>query len=83
MNKKQTPKRRLRVKEEEKYTKFQIAMQYFPDKSYATASRNLRYWIASDKALRDALHATGYRDRGKFMTEEQYQILIDHVGEPL
>ena len=82
MNKKQTPKR-LRTIASDKYTKFQIAMQYFPDKSYATASRNLRYWIASDKALRDALHATGYRDRGKYLTEEQYQILIDHVGEPL
>ena len=82
MNKKRTPKY-LSSKPSEKYTKFQIAMLYFPDKSYATASCNLRYWIASDKALRDALHATGYRDRGKFLTEEQYQILVDHVGEPI
>ncbi len=83
MNKKQTPKRRRRVQADERYTKFQIAMQYFPDKSYATASRNLRYWISSDKSLRDALRATGYRHRSKYLTEEQYQILIDHVGEPL
>ncbi len=33
-----------RIPAEPRYTKFQVAMRYFPDDNFATASRKLRRW---------------------------------------
>lgn len=65
------------------YTKFQIAMQYFPDQTYGSASRRLRKWIAEDAELLAALKASGYSPAQRHFTEEQYNILREFIGDPL
>ena len=75
--------RRLRKAPAETYTKFQVAMLYFPDQSYDAASRRLRKWIAEDPALLKALKAAGYTPAQRHFTEEQYGILREFIGDPL
>lgn len=68
---------------EPRYTKFQVAMLYFPDDSYDTASRKLRRWIGGDPPLREALLRTDYRTRQRHFTETQLNLLKEYFGEPL
>lgn len=68
---------------EPRYTKFQIAMRYFPDDNFATASRKLRRWIHDDCELIDTLRKTGYHALQRHFTENQVKILNDFIGEPL
>ncbi len=68
---------------EPRYTKFQIAMLYFPEDSYDTASRKLRRWIHDDLPLKEALLGTGYRARQRHFTETHLNLLKEYFGEPL
>ena len=65
------------------FTKFQIALQYYPDCSEQTASRYLRRDIHEDPALLAALRKVGYRNTRKKFSERQVQILREYLGEPL
>ena len=75
--------RRFHKAPAETYTKFQIAMLYFPDQSYEAASRRLRKWIAEDPALLGALKVAGYTPAQRHFTEKQYNILREYIGDPL
>ena len=68
---------------EPRYTKFQIAMRYFPDDNFATASRKLRFWIHSDRDLLEALRKTGYLPLQRHFTEQQLKIITTFIGEPI
>ena len=68
---------------EPRYTKFQVAMLYFPDDSYDTASRKLRRWIGGDLPLKEALRRTGYRTTQRHFKESQLNLLKEYFGDPL
>lgn len=66
------------------YTKFQIALQYFPhliDRP-DSASRSLRRWMHNARGLIPALQATGYRESQQYFSDRQVQILHEYLGEP-
>lgn len=65
------------------YSKFQVAMQYFPDDRYDTASRKLRRWIRDDPPLQEALRRTGYRTTQRHFTETHLNLLKEYFGDPL
>lgn len=65
------------------YTKFQIALQYYPDCTEATASRRLRRDIHEDPTLLAALRQVGYRNLNKTFTDRQVSILREYLGDPL
>ena len=73
---------RLRTDKEERYTKFQIALQYLPDLDPETASRTLRRWIHNDPPLLTALRRMGYHTSQKYFTLGQVEILREYLGEP-
>lgn len=64
------------------YTKYQIALRYFPDLNPDSASRRLRRWMHSVKGLKPALKEAGYSDRQQFFSERQIAILYEFLGEP-
>lgn len=68
---------------EPRYSKFQVAMLYFPDDRYDTASRKLRRWIGGDLPLQEALRRTGYRTSQRHFTETHLNLLKEYFGEPL
>ena len=67
---------------EDRYTKFQIAMQYLPDLDPNTASRTLRRWIHDDIPLQKELRRMGYHASQKYFTAQQVDILHEFLGEP-
>ncbi len=68
---------------EPRYTKFQIAMRYFPDDNFATASRKLRRWIRDDPPLNEALRRVGYHTSQKYFSQAHFEVLKEYLGEPL
>lgn len=65
------------------YRKLELAMQYFPDSSKETATRNLRRWIQRCEPLVEALNA---RDRGgrqnKYYRKWEVELIVMYLGEP-
>lgn len=66
------------------YTKFQIALQYFPHliDNPESATHALRRWMNQCKGLNQALHDTGYNRRQQYFSERQVEIIHDFLGEP-
>ena len=66
------------------YTKFQIALQYFPHliDNPESASRSLRRWMNHCKGLNEALKDTGYSNQQQYFSDRQVQIIHDFLGEP-
>ena len=50
--------------------KQELALQYFPDATSATAVRHLTRWIARCHPLVEALTGTGYQSRNRTFTWE-------------
>ena len=73
--------RRL-LPQEDRYTKFQIVMQYLPDLDPETASRTFRRWIHDDIPLQKELRRMGYHASQKYFTAQQVDILHEFLGEP-
>ena len=66
-------------------TKFQLALQYFPDTDLAhsdSAVRRLKRWKRQSRGLMAALEAAGYHDRQKALSERQVAIVYEYLGEP-
>lgn len=59
------------------------ASLYFPDISPKSASRALRKEIADYPALREALEATNWHSRKRFLTPLQQQIIVYYLGAPV
>lgn len=64
------------------YTKFQIALQYFPELDERSARRKLNRWINQASGLRQALDRTGYHPQQHGFTHKQLLLLYDYLGEP-
>ena len=56
--------------------KQELALQYFPDATSATAVRHLTRWIARCHPLVEALTGTGYQSR------KQVTLIRQYLGEP-
>lgn len=63
------------------FTKFQIALRYFPD-SPDSAVHRLRYWIDHCAPLCQALAETGYKRTSKSFTKKQIELIFEYLGEP-
>ena len=66
------------------YSKFQIALQYFPhliDRP-ESASRSLRRWMNQCKGLNQALADTGYSPKQQSFSDRQVQIIHEFLGDP-
>lgn len=59
------------------------ATLYFPDISPKSASRAFRKEIAEYPALEEALRATNWHPRKRFLTPLQQQIIVHYLGAPL
>ena len=68
---------------EPRYTKFQVAMRYFPDDNFATASRKLRRWIHDDPPLNEELRRMGYHTSQKYFSQAHLEVLKEYLGDPL
>ena len=64
------------------YTKFALALAYFPESNSATAARRLNRWIRRNSALSDALTATGYNISQHSFTSRQTGLIFEYLGEP-
>ncbi len=66
------------------YTKFQIALQYFPDlmDRPATAIKRLYRMIERCTELKSKLLQTGYRPSAKILTPRQVALIYEYLGEP-
>lgn len=55
--------------------KQELALQYFPDATSATAVRHLTRWIARCHPLVEALTGTGYQSRNRTFTWKQVTLI--------
>ena len=62
--------------------KAQLAEVYAPELSTKGALKRLHVWLHSSSTLLAELVANGYRDRQKYFTPLQVQIIYRHLGEP-
>ena len=62
--------------------KQELALQYFPDATSATAVRHLTRWIARCHPLVEALTGTGYQSRNRTFTWKQVTLIRQYLGEP-
>lgn len=62
--------------------KQELALQYFPDATSATAVRHLTRWIARCHPLVEALTGTGYQSRNRTFTWKQVILIRQYLGEP-
>ena len=62
--------------------KAQLALAYAPGLTCGGALNRLHVWLHSSSTLLAELMANGYRDRQKYFTPLQVQIIYRHLGEP-
>ena len=62
--------------------KAQLALAYAPEISVKGALKRFHEWLHSSSTLLAELVANGYRDRQKYFTPLQVQIIYRHLGEP-
>ena len=59
-----------------------LAMQYYPDKKYRTATRLFRQELELTKGLMSALKKVGYTPKKRFLTRTQVKTIASFIGEP-
>lgn len=59
--------------------KQELALQYFPDATSATAVRHLTRWIARCHPLVEALTGTGYQSRNRTFTWKQVTLIRQYT----
>lgn len=66
------------------YTKFQIALLYFPESidSPNNAVQRLRKAILRNKELLAELHKVGYNAKSKTFTSRELALIYEFLGEP-
>lgn len=66
------------------YTKYQVALQYFPDSIDRpdSAVHRLRNWIIKNRKLCKELKKAGYRPRDKVFTSRQLALIYEYLGDP-
>ena len=63
--------------------KQELALQYFPDATSATAVRHLTRWIARCHPLVEALTGTGYQSRNRTFTWKQVTLIRPVPGRAI
>ena len=63
--------------------KQELALQYFPDATSATAVRHLTRWIARCHPLVEALTGTGYQSRNRTFTWKQVTPIRQSPGRAI
>ena len=58
-----------------------LAMRYYPDKKYRTATRLFRYELEATKGLLRALKKAGYTPTSRLLTRTQVRIIEKFIGE--
>ncbi|MBR4297817.1 MAG: DUF4248 domain-containing protein [Bacteroidaceae bacterium] len=65
-----------------RFTPFgQLAMRYYPDRSYKHAIRLFREELRITRGLLKALKREGYNDRQRVMTRRQVKVIEAFLGE--
>lgn len=66
------------------YTKFQIALSYFPESidKPDNAVHRLRVWIRNNSKLCEELEKTGNWTKSKSFTSRQVALIYEFLGEP-
>lgn len=66
------------------FTKYQIALQYFPelDNNSVLAVRRLRIMIDRCKELKEILDSTGIKRYNKTFTPQQVKLIYYFLGDP-
>lgn len=66
------------------FTKFQIALQYFPESIDApnNAVQRLRKAILRNKELLAALRKVGYNAKSKVFTSRELALIYEYLGDP-
>lgn len=62
--------------------KQELALQYFPGATSATAVRHLARWIARCPSLAEALAQSGYQSRNRTFTWKQVTLIHRYLGDP-
>lgn len=62
--------------------KQELALQYFPEATAATAVRHLTRWMARCRPLAEALEQSGYQSRNRTFTRKQVLLIQGYLGEP-
>lgn len=65
-----------------KYTKFQIAVQYFPYMNERSARRALNRWMQQAKGLTEALEKAGYHRNQKGFMQKHVDLIHEYLGDP-
>lgn len=63
-------------------SKSELAAQYLPHVSTASARRTLRTWIEKNIELKNRLLASGYSDKAILLTPAQVALHYQYLGEP-
>ncbi len=58
-----------------------LAMRYYPDKKYRTATRLFRHELEVTKGLFRALQKAGYTPTSRLLTRSQVRIIEKYIGE--
>ena len=64
------------------YTKFQIALLYFPELEDRAARKKLQRWMHQAKGLMEAMKQTGYDEHQHGFTQRQKELVFEYLGEP-
>lgn len=66
------------------YTKFQIALQYFPESidTPNNAVQRLRKALLRNKELLAELQNVGYNAKSKVFTSRELALIYEYLGEP-
>jgi len=65
-----------------KFTKFQVALQIFPDLQDKpdTAVQRMRRWILGDPELQEKLRKAKYRSKSKCLTKKQSELILRYLA---
>lgn len=60
----------------------ELGLLYSPQLTPAAASRRLKVWVMSNKALLALLNATGWNRKQRVMTPRQVACIVEILGRP-
>lgn len=64
------------------YAKSELAHLYLPGICLRSALRTFSSWMKRNAELSESLQKYGYRERSKFLTPKQVELIVGFLGEP-
>ena len=61
----------------------ELATMYYPKSSVLTASRNFRREIRGYPSLIAQLQQAGFKERQRYLTPRQTELILQYLGDPL